>query len=255
MAIIRKTSTIKTHEPKLNDKQLHILELAYIYRYLTTDNLSLFKQITHNSAYSALSILTKRGYLGRKHNKSYHLQNKSARYYLTPKAVKLLKTLADERELDVDILDTRRYEDRKTSNFIDLQVAIMTAMMDIFFSVDDGLDISTATSMKGQEPDNYLRPYPSLEIYNKDTDYHCLIEILPDDQHLFIAKKRIRKYIEHYDNHNWEWDKYPDIYLVRQSVSDRKRLEAYIAEKMEDAYLDEDDFRIYVVKQAGSFLN
>lgn len=152
-------------------------------------------------------------------------------------------------------MQTRRYEDRKTSNFIDLQVAIMTAMLDIFYSVEDDLGIYTATGVKQDgEPDNYLKPYPSLEVKNEDTGYHCLVDIFPDNEHLFIAKKRIRKYIQHYDNHNWEWEEYPDIYLVRRSASDRKRLEAYIEEKMEEAYLDEDDLVIHVIKQAEECL-
>ncbi len=94
-----------------------------------------------------------------------------------------------------EVLLTRRYEDKKTGSFIDLQVDIMAAYLDIRDSVGDELEILTATDMT-HDQDNYLRSYPSLEVLNKDTGYRCLIDVFPDDQHLFIAKKWIRKYIE-----------------------------------------------------------
>jgi len=250
-----KRITIKSSEPKLNNKQLDTLLLAYTFRYLTTDNLARYRNITTNSAYSALSILHRRGYLGRKHNKSYRLQNKAARYYLTLKAVKLLggSEYSIEDSIKKEVLVTRRYEDKKSNNFIDLQVAIMAAYMDIQDSVGDKLKILTATNMT-HEQDNYLRTLPSLDVHNQDTGYHCLVDIFPDDQHLFIARKRIRKYLEHYDNQEWEWKDYPDIYLVRRSQGDRNRLKSYIEEKMDDSYLDEDDFEVFAIKEAGECL-
>ena len=106
----------------LNDKQIHTLLLVYKFRYMTADNLAKLRSVSHNSAYNALNILTEREYLGRKHNKTYRLQNKSARYYLTLKAVKHLQDPVFE--LDKAILATRRHEDKKSTSFIDHQVAI-----------------------------------------------------------------------------------------------------------------------------------
>lgn len=238
---------MKKPDRKLNDKQIEILKLAYIFRYLTTDNLAKLRNITHNSAYSALTILTQRGYLGRKHHKSYRLMNKSARYYLTPEAVKLLKL--PEYGLDADVLQTRRYEDKKSSSFIDLQVEICKAYTELQDQVTKEVDILTATNMTQFERDNYLKPYPSLELHHTTNDSHILVDIIPKDQHLFIAKKRIRKYIEHYDGGDWEWDTYPDVYIVRKSPAEVKQLNKYIEEKMEEAYLDDSDFKICAIKE------
>jgi DNA-binding MarR family transcriptional regulator len=245
---------IKAKEPKLNDKQLLTLKLAYKFRYLTTDNLARRRKISQNAAYSSLNILHKRGYLGRKHNKSYRLQNKSARYHLTLKTVKLLSQ--PEHEMNKDVLLTRRFEDKKSPEFIDLQVAIMTAYLDIKDSVDDpdSLIILNASEMAERERDNYLRSYPSLEIYDKDTSHHYLIEVFPDNQHLFLLKKRVRQYIDHYDNQPWEWKQYPDVYFVRKSLGDRRRLKAYIEEKMDDSFIDEDEFEMFAIKEAKEWM-
>lgn len=196
-----------------------------------------------------MSILCERGYLGRRHSKSYYLQHKSARYYLTLKAVKLLSQ--PEYGLDKKVLTTRRYEDKKTRAFVDLQVAIFTAYLDIKASAKnpDALNVYTATEMAVHEDAEYIRPLPSLLTHNTKTRTSCFIDIFPDDQHLFIVKKRIRKYIEHFENGDWEGDAYPDIYLVRRSASDRKKLEEYVETKMEEGWVDE-DLRIIVVEGA-----
>jgi len=122
------------------------------------------------------------------------------------------------------------------------------------FNDPDKVVILTASEMAKLDRDNYLRSLPSLDI-RTDTGYKCLIDIIPDDQHLFLAKKRIRKYIEHYEAEEWEWKSYPDVYIVRRSAADRRRLKAYIEEKIEDTYIDEDEFGIFVIKSAEEFLD
>lgn len=247
---------MNTKERKLNDKQIHILLLTYKFRYLTTDTLAKLEDISHNSAYSALNILTERGYLGRKHNKSYRLQNKSARYYLTPKAVIYLQD--PKFELDKEILATRRHEDKKSTSFIDHQVAIIDAFIDIKATTQYVIHrILTASDVPKDVRDEYPRPLPDLEIlYETDTDAdtedsynRTLVDIYPDDQHLFIAKKRIRQYIQHYEDREWQWDEYPTVLIVRRSKAHVKNLNAYIVEKMEDMYLDEDDFVMKAVQK------
>ncbi len=64
-----------------------------------------------------------------------------------------------------------------------------------------------------------------------------------------IVSERIRKYIENYENNEWEWDKYPDVYIVRKSVGDRRRLIEYVEKQMDDNYLGEDDFSFYIISK------
>lgn len=238
---------MKNHERKLNDKQVHILLLAFKFRYLTADNLAKLRTISHNSAYSALSKLTERNYLGRKYRKSYRLQNKSARYFLTPKAVAYLQD--PSFKLDKEILATRRHEDKKSTSFIDHQVAIVDAFVNIGLSTEYKVHrILTASDIAKDDRESYPRPLPDLEVLyqaNEDGTFkRTLVDIFPDDQHLFIAKKRVRQYIQHYEDDEWEWDTYPDALIIRRSKADVRNLNKYIEEKMEEMYLDEDDFVI-----------
>lgn len=57
----------------------------------------------------------------------------------------------------------------------------------------------------------------------------------------FLVKKRIRKYIEHYESDEWTWDTYPTVRIVRRLKGEREKLKAYVQEKMDDNYLDETD--------------
>lgn len=225
---------------KLNTKQIDILKTAYLFRYLTTDNLAKHRNLTHNSAYSALKILHTNGYLGIKYNKNYRLMNKSARYFLTPQAIKYLRQ--SDLKLNEDILNARLREKGKSSDFVDYQVAAHAAYLDVREALGDEAVIQTATELA--ETEGVLKPYPALYVHSKNE--HFLVEIT-GDQHLFLVKKRIRKYIEHYESNDWEWDTYPNVRIVRRLKGDRKKLEAYIEEKMDDSYLDETDFTFEVV--------
>lgn len=67
---------------------------------------------------------------------------------------------------------------------------------------------------------------------------------------MFLAKKRIRKYIDHYVAEKWE-GKYPEVIIVRSRESERKQLDWYIKQHLEEKYLDEDEIRIRVVLRNG----
>lgn len=225
---------------KLTTKQINTLLITYRFRFITTNNLARHKQITYNSAYNALEILTKNGYLGRKHNKSYRLQNKPASYYLKPQAVIYLNKL--DLNVDKEVLKSRYREQTKSSEFVDRQVAIHSAYLDIKQKLGDSVEVLTGTEMAGIE--SMIKPIPSLLIEPKKGKRY--FTELTDSQHLFIVKKRIRKYIDHYESDEWEFEQYPDVHIYRTSKADQRKLKEYIEEKMDDAYLDDEDFNFII---------
>ena len=228
---------------QLNAKQIKNLRVVLKFRYVTTDNLARQRNITQNSAYSALEILNTNGYLGKVHDKSYRLQNKSARYYLTHQALDYLRKVI-KIDLDTGVWKSRTSDSKKSSEFIDQQVAIHAVHNELRALLPEGSHLRTAPEI--YSVGDIIKPLPSL-LVQTTKDKFFFVEVV-DNQHLFIVRKRIRKYILNYDNNEWEWDKYPDVYIVRtSSASDRTRLCKYIEQKMDDAYLDEEDFSFYVV--------
>ena len=227
---------------QLNNNQIQNLKTVLKFRYVTTDNLAHYQSITTNSAYSALEILSKAGYLEKIYEKSYRLLNKSARYFLTQQALTFLRSQADI-QLDDAIWKSRKTDGRKTQDFIDLQVALHAAYDDLRACLGDKVDIDTAPEMHGTE--GIIRPLPGL-LVTPSSKKHFFVEVA-DNQHLFFIRKRIRKYIENYEGNEWEWDVYPDVYLIRSSASDRTRLRKFIERQMEDNYLDDTDFTFHVI--------
>ena len=212
------------------------------FRYVTTDNLANTHSITTNSAYSALEILSKAGYLEKIYEKSYRLLNKSARYFLTQQALTLLRSQADT-QLDEAIWKSRKTDGKKTPDFIDLQVALHAAYNDLKGRLGNKIAIDTALELHGTE--GIIKPLPGLLVTPK-RGKQFFVEIA-DNQHLFFIRKRIRKYIEDYESNEWQWDTYPDVYFIRSSASDRTRLRKFIEQLMDDNYLDDDDFTFSIV--------
>ncbi|NCU29735.1 hypothetical protein EOL73_04190 [Candidatus Saccharibacteria bacterium] len=227
---------------QLNNNQIQNLKTVLKFRYVTTDNLARLESITSNSAYSALEILTKAGYLEKIYEKSYRLLNKSARYFLTQTALMFLRSQADI-QLDDAIWKSRKTDGKKTPDFIDLQVALHAAYNGLVARFGDKIVIDTALELHGAE--GVIKPLPGLLVTPKKGK-RFFVEVA-DNQHLFFIRKRIRKYIENYESDEWEWDVYPDVYIIRSSASDRTRLRKFIYALMEDTYLDDTDFTFHVV--------
>lgn len=227
---------------QLNNNQIQNLKTVLKFRYVTTDNLANYQSITSNSAYSALEILSKAGYLEKIYEKSYRLLNKSARYFLTQQAVTFLRSQADIQLADA-IWKSRKSDGKKTPDFIDLQVALHAAYNDLKGRFGDKIAIDTALELHSTE--GVIKPLPGL-LVRPDTGKNFFVEVA-DGQHLFFVRKRIRKYIENYESNEWEWDAYPNVCFIRSSASDRTRLRKFVYQLMEDNYLDDDDFTFHIV--------
>ncbi len=234
-----------THKIDLNQKQILTLKLAYKFRYLTTHTLSRRRNITQNSAQSALSILCSRGYLVRIYDSSYKLLGKPARYCLTPKAVAYLSN--DEHGLSKNVLQSRRYEANKQQDFIDLQVDIFKTYLNIKEASKDELVILTASEMANVY--GFIKPYPNLFVRNPTSGKQYFIE-LTDGQHLFLVKKRIRRYIDHIETEVWSEGSYPEVIFIRDSSSDRRRLKFYAENQMDERYLDTTEISFKIVSSS-----
>ena len=172
--------------------------------------------------------------------------NKSARYYLSLQALAYLRK-ETKVQIDDAIWNSRKSDGKKSTDFIDQQVAIHAAYNELKARYGDEITIMTGLEQHGTE--GIIKPLPGLLVEPKSAK-HCFVE-LTDGQHLFIVKKRIRKYIENFEAEEWEWEEYPDVYIVRSSTSDRARLRKYVEQQLDDGNLYEDDFSFHIVSQVG----
>jgi predicted transcriptional regulator len=232
---------------KLNKKQIKNLKIILKFRYITSNNLAQYLGITNNSAYSTLEILHTNGYLEKIHDKSYRLLNKSARYYLTLKSLNYLQKEAMV-PLNDAIWKSRRSDGKKSTDFIDLQVAIHAAYNELETHLGKDFNIRTAPEQYNIE--GIIRPLPGL-LAEPKLGKQFFVEIT-DGQHLFLIKKRIRKYIQNHEAGEWGGEQYPDVYIVRSiSPSDRTRLRKYIEQQMDNSYLDENNFTFHIISKVS----
>lgn len=165
---------------------------------------------------------------------------------MTQPALTFLRNQADI-QLDDAIWKSRKTDGKKTSDFIDLQVAIHAAHNGLVARFGDKITIDTALELHGTE--GIIKPLPGL-LVTPERGKRFFVEVA-DNQHLFFIRKRIRKYIENYEANEWEWELYPDVYIIRSSASDRTRLRKFIYALMEDAYLDDSDFTFHIIGSVG----
>lgn len=82
---------------------------------------------------------------------------------------------------------------------------VLTALANSAAVICDGLDLRAVEGI--------IKPLPGLLVAPKGGKRFFLEAA--DSQHLFFIRKRIRKYIENYESNEWEWEVYPDVYIIR----------------------------------------
>jgi len=263
--------TKQTPNLALTTQQLHILKIIYKFRFVTANRVAEYRDVSTRTTNEALSILLNRDLITRKYDKSYKLLGKGARYFLTPKASKLLKP---EPNINEQVLHTR-YKDRYVSEaFVEHSIEIMAACLDIRSSYPDAFTIFSKAESAGHNfmpkplPDLYLRRNKTSEeakqntevnnkkdtkqnteankdtkkLANKETKQEAnqpkyyFIDLIPDNL-FFITKKRINQYFDHFESGDWGGGQYPTILLICQSKTVIKKANEHIKNSLDDRYL------------------
>ncbi len=197
---------------KLNTKQTSLLKLIYKFRFVTADLVAVHKDMSRSATNYSLAILVDQEYLGRRYDNSYKIAGKSAVYYLTAKAIRLLK---ESLTLDDKVVRTMANNKTVSDNFIDEKLNAMRTYLVLRESYPDIFDVFTPQELGGFSdlPD----PKPSLYLHRKTSsesmpnDY--MLDIISDSR-LFIVKKRVQTYIEHCESKKWGKSAYPTVLLV-----------------------------------------
>lgn len=229
-----------TRYNSLNAKQIHILKLAYKFRFVTAPLLAQYKNLkSRHAMYITLERLAKQGYLLRCKDET-PFNNKGIRYGLTPKAFKVLKAEGISAE---KLKPLYRNKD-VLEDFISHEVAVMRAYIAINKAHPGIFEIYSKTELQPYEQfprprqDLYLQRTKSLKT-KPDTYFVELFH----DQPLFIAKKRLRQHLDHYDS-EWPDETYPTLVFVLANERAEKSFKKYAQELLEDRGMDDEVFVI-----------
>lgn len=202
---------------KLNQKQLHILKLLFKFRFLTVPLLAQYKNLNKDSVTKSLRILLDQGYVGRHYQSSYKLLGKAARYYLAPKALKLLR---DNYNFDTSVLHAMYKNKSVTEAFVDQCLNICRAYLSLNRDYPDGFHIYTRTELT--HLDSIPDPAPHLLLSRKDPRSglpSAYFLEMTDTIPVFIIKKRLQAYLEHLESGDWEDGGYPTVLVVCENPS------------------------------------
>jgi hypothetical protein len=229
-----------TKRYSLNAKQIHILKLTYKFRFITSSLLARYKGISRISSNKSLKILLEQDYLGTRYDKSYKIQGKAATYYLAKKALTYLR---DQHHLNEQVLHAQ-YKNKTVGNeFIDHNINIFEAYLALRHSYPDAFHIFT----KAETVDYGYFPEPRPDLYLnrinpvRASKNEYLLDIFTDTQ-LFIIKKRIAVYLEHFESGDWETEAetiYPAILIACPDSRLEERLQTHIAKVLYNSGIDE----------------
>lgn len=230
------------HKLNLNANQIHLLKIIYKFRFATTDQIAKYKVVSKRAVNNALTILLDQGYIARRYDSSYKLLGKSARYYLAPKALKLLR---DQHGLNEGVLHSR-YKDKSVSEpFIKHNLSVFNVCLKIKLGYPDAYNIFTKVELA--DYDYFPQPLPDLYMRRinpeEDKPTNFMIDFF-EDTLAFIIQKRVDQYIKRFEDDGWIDKVYPNVLLICSNSRIEEKIQKYIEKQLDNIYIDEYEMAI-----------
>jgi len=191
----------------LNPGQVKILDLVYKYRFVSRQSLAVSLGVKPgNGLYEKLEILVKHEYLGKRMEKRSIIENVPAGYYLTPKALKYLRSLPNHEHID-DQAFQESYRDKSTtgSAFVRHQLNVYREMLALqrqhpALKVFTRRDMRRYSYFPKKLPDAFL----SLPSEDPQQPHRFFLDIVRDRQPRSELVNRLKVYTEFFDDGGWD---------------------------------------------------
>lgn len=220
----------------------HILKLIYKFRFISSNQISKYRNTLNSNTNRILDKLVKEEFVVKRFNSSYRLQGRSAEYYLTNQGIKYLK---NKYNLNNQSLHAMYNNSIVSEEFINKSLGVVDIFNSLRRLYKDKFNIYTKQEVRGVDGFIY-DPYPDLYLQpsSKNGKEYFLDDMTATQ--LFIVKKRIKKYIEHYESDDWDGDIYPTVLLVLNTPAQEKQMLKYIENQMDNNYLETTDISFMV---------
>ena len=224
----------------LNSKQLHLLKLIYKFRFINSSLLASYLGITNVTCFRRLKVLLDQDYIASYYDQSYKLLGKGAVYYLTIKSINLFK---DDPDFNNQVLHAMRKNNIVSEPFIDHNITVMKACLALrqqypgIFHIFTKSELGDYTFFPNPRPDLYLN-----RIKPSDTTANEYIFEVFLNETLFVIKKRVLAYIEHFESGEWEAEAesdYPTLLFAFPDSRAEANIQAHIAKILDSMGIDE----------------
>jgi len=221
--------TMKRHN-KLSEKQINILIVIYRFRFITIPLLAKYNEVSNQSIAGSLKVLEESGLINKRYNSSYKLQGKAARYFLSPKAIKLFKDNDDINQHSLNLF----YKTKLLSeDAVDSHIQTLQTYIDYKAKLTGNFTLKTKYELYKHED----QPDTPSDIYarsNNKQQSDIFIEIHNNSQ-AFVIQKRLT-YLAEFIEDNYE-DNQPKVILITNKKD--KKLGKMI-ENLNEEYSDQE---------------
>lgn len=244
---------MKAHRTNLNENQKQYLKLMYKFRFVSIPLLSMHKGISQVAVKRSLKTLEDRGYVQRRFKQSYFKQNKPASFSLNKQSIQYFK---DNFTVNDSVLHTMYKNATVADSFVQQSLDVYHIFINLKKLYQETFNIFTRAETVEYE-ETFPSPQPNLYLSRKDpskelpNDY--MLDIFTDVQ-LFVIKKRVDAYIQHYESGDWEEGVYPTILLVCDDSRIEQAIQEYIENSKDNAFIEDDDL-IFLTTTAKALLD
>jgi len=219
---------------KLSEKQINVLITIYRFRFITIPLLAKYNEVSNQSIAGSIKVLEEAGLVNKRYNSSYKLQGKAARYFLSPKAIKLFQESDDINQHSLNLF----YKTKLLSeDAVDSHIQTLQTYIDYKAKLANNYTLKTKYELYKHED----QPDPPSDIYarsNNKQQSDIFIEIHNNSQ-AFIIQKRLT-YLAEFIEENYE-DNQPKVILITNKKD--KRLKRII-ENLNEEYSDGENLLI-----------
>lgn len=225
----------------LRYSQRRILMYLYRFRFMTVDQLVDFRNVSKQTMHRSLETLIDRGFIGKRHDSSFNLAGKPARYYLAKAGIRYMR---EHYGLSERMLKSYYKNPLVGDAFIDHTVTVLEVYQQLHRLHPGVFEIFTKAEVAPYEffpeklPDLYLQRIEETD----DIETAYILEVF-EAAPFFAIKKRIQEHIEHFDAGEWPDEAYPTVLAV---CPDAKVEEKVV--KLLESSLDDLDFLVTTKK-------
>ena len=215
---------------KLSEKQINVLIVIYRFRFITIPLLAKYNEVSNQSTAGSLKVLEEMGLIEKRYTSSYKLQGKAARYFLSPKAIKLFQ---DNNNINQHSLNLFYKTKLLSEEACDSHIQTLQTYIDYKAKLTTNYTLKTKYELYKHED----QPDPPSDIYahsNNKQQPDIFIEIHNSSQ-AFIIQKRLT-YLAEFIEDNYE-DKQPKVILITNK--NNKKL-GRIIENLNEEYSDQE---------------
>ena len=216
---------------KLTTNQHNTLLLTHKFRFITSSLLATHRSINQSASQRTLETLRATGYLNRHYNKTYKLQGKAARYYLSKQGIKYLK---ENTDIQPEILNLHYKNKNMSRGYIDHSIEVYRLYLQF---IKQHPDHQAFSRIELSRDTSYITPAPDLHLEDPSGAQSDIFVDLFTNTQAWVIKKRVDQYIQQHENGEWSGE-YPEVHIYCDSQRQAESVEAYIKKRFEDEFIE-----------------